>query len=771
MFGARKLRALIRGIGAPLGGVRRHLALGAAAIAALALGVGATVALADSGSATVTYTASQTVSPPPSSSFPGSSAGGDGWAVALSSTQVFNVFHHQSYLGVECHNQSDGSTCWPDDPTTITDIGGGGFATSGQPGLYLDQAQGHLYVYATRESDDTAGVVCIDVSNPTADPTLCADGFTALSAVGDGYVSGNGGISDPMLVGNDLYAFNYYPGAGVTGTQNTLMCFDLTTDAACAGQPYTVNLGLAPASTSAINNFPSPATAAINGQLFIPTADSDGNQLLACWDPSTGTNCAGQWPITLNGDGYGAGDEGAPFPMLDATGNEIGICLPNYAAPCYDFTGASVSTPAGLTTAIGGGDPAGWNGPGVVIGPRVYIPQWDDDVTCFDFSADATCANFPLSFSNLGLLYTVNTDPQRPTCLWVNSDNGSDQIQDFDAFTGGACGAGATRVLASQFIVPQVACDPTSYDSLQVTSPASSTFDTSGAPNGSSITFEDADGNPIPGVPVQYLDSTGTVNLTGLNLNGALGLPQFLISITNPASPISSVTVKLTWEDTYNSACTSTSVTATAPPSSTTVTQTVTQPGSTNTVTVTTPITTTVATTVTTPVNQSQVTHCPAPVGAIGGTAVGVFSVGMTQAQARATLARYDVTENKFDNFCLYHGWGIRLGYPTGALLKTVAKSARSMYSSHVVLALTANSYYALLGARPGAEVASVAKHLGLGKPFKVGSNDWYFGRGSYARTIVKVRNGVIQEVGLASLGLTTTRSQERVFINSFDKF
>jgi hypothetical protein len=200
-----------------------------------------------------------------------------------------------------------------------------------------------------------------------------------------------------------------------------------------------------------------------------------------------------------------------------------------------------------------------------------------------------------------------------------------------------------------------------------------------------------------------------------------------------------------------------------------TVTNTTTTPGTTTTVTNTSTVTVPQTTTIQ---NTSATTPtCPAPVGAVGGTAVGVFSIGMTQSQARATLARYNVTENKFDNFCLYHGWGIRLGYPTGALLKTVAKSERSMYSSHVVLALTANAYYALMGARPGTKVASVAKHLQLGKPFKVGSNDWYFGAGSYARAIVKVRNGVIQEVGLASLGLTTTRSQERVFITSFDKF
>ena len=94
---------------------------------------------------------------------------------------------------------------------------------------------------------------------------------------------------------------------------------------------------------------------------------------------------------------------------------------------------------------------AGWNGPSLTIGARVYVPtgsfSGNDEVTCYDFSLQANCANFPKKFTTLELLYTVNPDPQRPTCIWVNSDGGVDQIQNFDAYTGAAlrrgCGAGA----------------------------------------------------------------------------------------------------------------------------------------------------------------------------------------------------------------------------------------------------------------------------------------------------------------------------------------
>ncbi len=91
-------------------------------------------------------------------------------------------------------------------------------------------------------------------------------------------------------------------------------------------------------------------------------------------------------------------------------------------------------------------------------------------------STNATCASFPKSFVNLSYLYTVNADPQRPDCIWVNADGGSGQIQNLDAYTGGSCGQGPIRVLASSMVVPTQLCMPATYTSLQVTSPAPGTY-------------------------------------------------------------------------------------------------------------------------------------------------------------------------------------------------------------------------------------------------------------------------------------------------------
>ncbi len=511
-------------------------------------------AVADTGQ-TATYSAIESIPVPPASSYSGS-GGGDGWAVALSSTAVYNVFHHSTVLTVACHLQSDASPCWS--PETITDGSGSNFATSGQPGLYLDQNTGKLYVFATRASDATGGVVCIDTAQADTNPNpFC--GFTALTAAGDaplGSQYDNSRLSDPMQIGSRWYSFNYVDGAGQSGAMNELLCFDLTTDQACAGQPFAVDLGTGNAS---LQSWPSePPTAAIGSQLIIPI-NFGGTDELACFDASAQGSCTGSWPVATGISSGGDSAPGPPFPLLDATGQLSGLCLPTGTDPCYTMDGGSTLTPTGMSSVIGASDP--WNGPALVLGPRVYVPNGNSNtVQCFDYSTNASCANFPMSLNNLGYLYTVSPDPQRPTCIWVNADNGSAQIQNFDAYTGGACGQGPIRVLASTLVAPRQTCVPYSYSSIQVLSPSPSTY-TSGA-----VAFEDPDGNPIPGIADESLDNNGSASLTGLSLNTNIGLPEFLITLTGSSGMPTSVDVKLTWTGTYDPSCIDPGATATGPP-------------------------------------------------------------------------------------------------------------------------------------------------------------------------------------------------------------
>lgn len=551
---------------------------------------GRALASAPSGSGTtVTYTATIHIPAPPSSNFAGANGAGDGWGIGLTPTAVYNIFHHNGSLNVSCHLQSDASPCWGQTLyKTITETSGSitgtaagdcstgtpcGFSASGEPGLYVDQASGHLFVYATgyvgsSSTEPTAGVVCIDTTQPASNPDpFC--GFTPLSNGGDAPLGSYfSGVTDPLVVNGNWYAFNYVDSSSLpSGTEDKLMCFSLTTLKACPGQPYAVNLGT---NTVSGASYPSPAIAAIGNQIVIPIETGGSSSELACFDTTTGKSCTGKWPLTLSFN-YPASTFGGPaFPLLNSSGTATGLCLPDGTEECYSLSGSSVATPTNLATVMGSTD--GWNGPAVVLGARVYLPNGNlngeaGGIECFDYATDASCTNYPkLTFGTSSLsingspcpcapvyLYTVNPDPARPTCLWMNSDAGGGtyplQIANFDAFTGAACGAGAIRVLASSVVVPHPECIPANYTSIQVQKPQRSQY-ASGT-----VQFENSDGVPLTGVPTQNLDATGSVNLTPLKLTTKAPLPQFLISLNKPTVPVTTVTVKLTWLGTFSTDC------------------------------------------------------------------------------------------------------------------------------------------------------------------------------------------------------------------------
>lgn len=140
----------------------------------------------------------------------------------------------------------------------------------------------------------------------------------------------------------------------------------------------------------------------------------------------------------------------------------------------------------------------------------------------------------------------------------------------------------------------------------------------------------------------------------------------------------------------------------------------------------------------------------------------------MTGAHVRGQLPHFNVTQNAFDNFCLYRGWGIRAGYPSAHLMGSLAHATQTLVRGRVVLALTSNRYYRLDGIRPGAtrRAASAALHAAF--VMHVGLNDWYMAAHGSATAVLKVRDGTVREIGIASIALTRTRTAQRTFIKSF---
>jgi len=516
----------------------------------------ATSSTAGAAPAVVTYSATTIRPGALADSYP-SSPTSDGWAVALSTTQVFNVTHHVSDLEVTCHNQSDGSQCWPQEPTKVVTNGSLNYATPVGAGLYINQSTGHLYTFAIQtngnSAQDQAGVVCIDTTQPVSAPgssLFC--GFTPLSAKGDAPINPAGSwasISAPTQLGSNWYAFNEESGAGPAGgagTMNTLMCFSLTTFTSCPHSNLTVPFS--GQVTGLLGTTTTPPIGSAGTDVFVPLntiVASAATVQLACFDTSTSSGCAGSWPITV------PALAGAPFPLLTAGGSATGICLSITNDPCYGFTGSAVATPPNLVAAIGANDVR--NGAPVVMGASVYVANYlTTSVDCYDYATSSSCANYPRPMQNLAQLYTVNADPDRPTCMWVNSDHGGGQIQNFDAVTGGACNPGPIRLQASSVIEPYPVCQPqphqqTMYESLQVTSPTRASY------SSGSVAFANPQGTIQP-LPAQSIDAFGSVNLSGVNFSDD-PLPQFVITLNGLTGTPPTVTLRLSWKAGYSLSC------------------------------------------------------------------------------------------------------------------------------------------------------------------------------------------------------------------------
>jgi hypothetical protein len=118
------------------------------------------------------------------------------------------------------------------------------------------------------------------------------------------------------------------------------------------------------------------------------------------------------------------------------------------------------------------------------------------------------------------------------------------------------------------------------------------------------------------------------------------------------------------------------------------------------------------------------------------------------------------------DFFCL-SPIGIRVAYPTPALLGTLSPAERRRVQGRIVLALTADPRYSLHGVRPGTRLASVARRLGTGRRFTVGLNDWYLTPNGPSHGVLKVRNGIIEEIGIADERLTSDARATRRFLQT----
>ncbi|MDQ6835496.1 MAG: hypothetical protein M3016_04845, partial [Actinomycetota bacterium] len=159
---------------------------------------------------------------------------------------------------------------------------------------------------------------------------------------------------------------------------------------------------------------------------------------------------------------------------------------------------------------------------------------------------------------------------------------------------------------------------------------------------------------------------------------------------------------------------------------------------------------------------------CPKATGKLSGRRLGPLSLGIKRATARHRLRRFSTHHRRYMDFFCLKRQGIRAGYASPALLHHLSRKQRRAAKGRVVLLLTANRHYALRGVRPGTKLKKVAHRLHVGRRYHVGKNFWYLTRNGSSRGLLKVRHGVIQEIGVADKRLTASVGADRRFLRTF---
>jgi kumamolisin len=159
---------------------------------------------------------------------------------------------------------------------------------------------------------------------------------------------------------------------------------------------------------------------------------------------------------------------------------------------------------------------------------------------------------------------------------------------------------------------------------------------------------------------------------------------------------------------------------------------------------------------------------CPRATGALSGQALGLVKLGMTRKQARRAYKHSSDRGKRYEDFFCLTPIGVRVGFASPALLKALRRSERRKLSGRVVWVSTASAYYALDGVRVGATVGAAGKLLKLGTAFQIGKNRWYLPANGNSTGVLKVRNGIVEEVGITYRQLTLSRKADLTFLKSF---
>jgi hypothetical protein len=159
---------------------------------------------------------------------------------------------------------------------------------------------------------------------------------------------------------------------------------------------------------------------------------------------------------------------------------------------------------------------------------------------------------------------------------------------------------------------------------------------------------------------------------------------------------------------------------------------------------------------------------CPRATGRLLGRTLGLATLGMTRAQARRAYRHSSDRGRRYEDFFCLTPTGVRVGYASPKLLAALSRRDRNRLRGRIVWASTSNRRYSVRGVRSGARLGAARKKLRTSAPFHVGRNDWYFAPAGRSTALLKVRHGVVEEIGIVNAGLAKNRRAQRILVKSF---
>jgi hypothetical protein len=163
------------------------------------------------------------------------------------------------------------------------------------------------------------------------------------------------------------------------------------------------------------------------------------------------------------------------------------------------------------------------------------------------------------------------------------------------------------------------------------------------------------------------------------------------------------------------------------------------------------------------------VPRCPAATGSLSGTTLGLIKLGMTRKQVTHEYTHSSSRGFPYKDFFCLTPYGVRVGFASPKLLKHLIKAEAKKLKGRVIWASTDNARYAVKGIRAGATLPAAQKALPHGYYFRVGANYWYLAPDGTVTAVLKLRNEIVQEVGIGDKRLTASHKADREFMTSFD--